>query len=73
MPTKLNLVRVLTRAFGAGNLTIGTCPTCHALVELDAEEAHEWWHEQEAKKHAVQVSAPATYETRPIKVGRHML
>lgn len=68
--SKLNLVRVLVRAWSAGNLQIGTCPTCHCLVDIDAEEAHAWWHEQQETEVLIQ---KPTYETRPIKVGRHML
>ena len=41
----------------------GTCPVCHGMVDLDAEEAHLWWHSQQPK--------PQSYETRPIKIGRH--
>lgn len=68
--SKLNLIRRIMMAVGA-DLTIGTCPVCHCLVDLDAEGPHRWWHEQQAKEQAVQVPTQS-HDTRPIRVGRHM-
>jgi hypothetical protein len=45
---------------GVSKVEVGTCPICHCLVDMRAEAAHLWWHENGQPKNGVG------------KVGKHV-